>query len=316
MIGHRAKPVTESTPDHPSPPDTPHQRMIAIALIMGATIAFTVIDVGAKWLSPRVGVVETIWLRYMSGFVLTALFLNPLTTPGVLSSRKPGLQLLRGAFLMSSTVCNFIALQYLQLAQTVSIGFLAPLTVSLLAGPLLGEWAGPRRIAAILVGFFGVLVITRPGMGAVHPAALLSLVGMLAYAGLLLMTRRLSAADSPETTMFYSTMFGAVALAPMAIPLWQTPQTLFEWIVILLIGLGGAGGHWMLIQAQRRADSPVLAPFLYTQVIWMTLSGYLVFGDVPDRWTVIGGAIVVASGLYLLHRERLRARERNQERPL
>jgi len=307
--------VTESTPSHPSLPDTPRHRLVAILLVMGAAFAFTIIDAGAKWLSPRVGLVETIWLRYLSGFVLTALFLNPLTSPGVLSSGKPKLQFLRGALLMGATVFNFIALQHLQLAQTVSIGFLAPLTVSLLAGPILGEWAGPRRTVAIFVGFFGVLVITRPGFGAVHPVIVFSLMGMLSYAGVLLMTRWLSAADSPETTMFYSALFGAVALAPVAIPLWQTPQTVLDWVVIFLIGLGGAGGHWMLIQAQRRAEAPVLAPFLYTQVIWMTLSGYFIFGDIPDRWTVIGGSIVVASGLYLLHRERIRTLERRRQTP-
>ena len=307
--------MTESTPAPSQPADTSRQRLVAIVLTMGAVIGFTAIDAAAKWLNPRIGVIETIWLRYTTGFVWTALFLNPWTVTGLLSSRKPKLQLLRGALLFSATMFNFFALQHLQLAQTTSIAFMAPLTVSLLAGPILGEWAGPRRIIAILVGFCGVLVMTRPGMGAIHPAAFLSVLGMISYAGLLLITRPLSAADSPETTMFYSALLGVIVLAPVALFQWVWPASALEWAAILIMGLGGAVGHWLLIQAQRRAEAPVLAPFLYTQIVWMTLSGYLIFDDVPDRWTVIGGAIVIASGLYLLHRERVRARERAAQRP-
>lgn len=308
--------MTESPPAPPQPVESSRQRLVAIVLILGAVIGFTAIDAAAKWLNPRIGVIETIWLRYTSGFIWTAMVLNPWTVPGLLASRKPKLQFLRGLLLFSATMFNFFALQHLQLAQTVSIAFMAPLTVSLLAGPILGEWAGPRRTIAVLVGFCGVLVMTRPGMGAIHPAVILSVLGMLSYAGLLLITRPLSAADSPETTMFYSALLGVIVLAPAALFQWVWPANALEWAAILIMGLGGAVGHWLLIQAQRRAEAPVLAPFLYTQIVWMTLSGYLIFDDVPDRWTILGGAIVIASGLYLLHRERVRARERAAHRPM
>lgn len=303
--------MTESRTPAPDTEST-RQRMVAIALVTCAVFGFTIIDVGAKWLNPRLGVMETTWLRYLSGMMWTVLYLNPWRVEGLLHSHKPTLQAVRGLLLLLSTFLNFVALQYLQLAQTVSIAFTAPLMVSLLAGPLLGEWAGPRRIAAICTGFVGVLIMTRPGLGVIHPAALLSLLGMTSYACILLMTRQLSATDSPETTMFYSSLLGAVVMAPIALPMWIWPASLLEWAVIAAIGLGGAGGHWMLIQAQRRTSAPVLAPFLYTQVVWMTLAGYLVFDDVPDRWTIAGGAVVIASGLYLLHRERVRALERRR----
>lgn len=296
----------------PFPVETTRQRYKSIVMILCAVICFTIIDTGAKWLTPRLGVVETVFVRYLSGLIWILPFLNPWRVPGLLKSEKPVLQVARGALLLICTGLNFIALQYLQLSQTVSIGFMAPLLVSLLAGPLLGEWAGPRRLVAIGIGFFGVLVITRPGMGVIHPAALLSVIGMVSYACILLMTRRLSATDSPETTMFYSSLLGVVILLPFVVPVWVTPPDLLSWAIIAAVGFGSAGGHWMLIQAQRFTAAPVLAPFLYTQIIWMVATGYLFFGDVPDIWTLVGALIVIASGLYLLHRERVRAQERRQ----
>lgn len=293
----------------PQPEQTPRQRAMAIVLVCCAVLCFTGIDAGAKWLNPRLGSTETTFLRYLSGFLWVLPFLNPWRVPGVLVSRKPLLQMLRGTLLLASTALNFVAIQYLQLAQTVSIMFLAPLIVSLAAGPLLGEWVGPRRLIAIFIGFVGVIVITRPGSGAIHPAALLSVCGMLCYATILLMTRRLSAVDSPETTMFYSSLLGVIVLLPVAFMVWRTPQTAFEWLVVAIIGLCGSAGHWLLIQAQRFTDASLLAPFLYSQIVWMTAAGYIFFGELPDRWTFVGSAIVVASGLYVLHRERVRAKE-------
>lgn len=302
-----AGPVSDSPP--PAPVDLSRHRLRAIAYVCVAVVGFTTIDVCAKWLNPQIGTVQTTFLRYVSGFIWILPFINPWKVPGLLRSERPLLQLVRGLLLLNSTWMNFIAIQYLQLSQTVSIGFMAPLMVSLLAGPILGEWAGPRRLIAIAVGFMGILIITRPGSGAIHSAALLSVLGMFSYACVLLMTRRLTAVDSPETTFFYSSLAGAVILAPIALMSWKAPGTALEWGVVALCGFGGAVGHWMLIQAQRYTDAPVLAPFLYTQIIWMTLSGYLFFGDVPDRWTLLGAAIVIASGLYILHRERVRALE-------
>lgn len=307
MANEQVAPVTESS--SASPADPSRHRLRAILCVCIAVIGFTTIDACAKWLNPRIGTLETTFLRYASGFIWILPFMNPWRVPGLLKSERPLLQLARGLLLLNSTWMNFIAIQYLQLSQTVSIGFMAPLMVSLLAGPILGEWAGPRRLIAIAFGFLGILVITRPGSGAIHPAALLSVLGMLGYAGVLLMTRRLTAVDSPETTFFYSSLTGLVILAPVALMSWNPPSTLLEWGVVALCGFGGAVGHWLLIQAQRYTDAPVLAPFLYTQIIWMTLSGYLFFGDVPDRWTLLGAAIVIASGLYILHRERVRALE-------
>jgi hypothetical protein len=220
-------------------------------------IGFTTIDVCAKWLNPQIGVGPDHVPALCLGLDLDPAVHQPLEGAGAAEERTADCcRLVRGLLLLNSTWMNFIAMQYLQLAQTVSIGFMAPLMVSLLAGPMLGEWAGPRRIIAIAVGFMGVLIITRPGSGAIHSAALLSVLGMFSYACMLLMTRRLTAVDSPETTMFYSSLAGAVILAPIALMSWKAPGTALEWGVVALCGFGGAVGHWMLIQAQRYTDAP------------------------------------------------------------
>lgn len=296
--------MTDTAPS--LPPESRRNRLIAIAMACAAVLFFTLIDTTAKSLTPRLGLVPTTWLRYMSALVLISAFLNPWRVPGLLQSRAPMLQAARALLLFGSTIANFIAIQYLQLAQTVSINFLAPLMVALLAGPFLGEWPGPRRLIAIAIGFIGVLIVARPGLGIIHPAALISIAGALCYAAVLLITRRLATRDDAGTTMFYSTAIGAIVLMPAAFWMWQGTIDRFDLLLIAICGLGASVGHWLLIQAQRLAPAPALAPFLYTQIVWMTLAGYLFFDQVPDRWTFIGGAVVIISGLYLLHRERIR----------
>src|SRR5215218_9018055 len=148
------------------------RRLVGIGLMCVALICFSLLDATAKWLNREMDPLLTVWWRYASSVALVSLFINPWTHPGVLRTRRPWLQVGRSLLLFVSTALNFFALQYLQLAETMSIMFATPLLVALLAGPILGERVGPRRLAAIGVGFVGVDVITRPGLGAMHPAAL------------------------------------------------------------------------------------------------------------------------------------------------
>jgi drug/metabolite transporter (DMT)-like permease len=161
-----------------------------------------------------------------------------------------------------------------------------------------------RRWTAICVGFIGVLVVTQPGTGAFQPAALLSLTAALFYAVYSISTRILARTDSNETTLFYSNVIGAIALMPV-VPFVWTPQT-DPLVITLMVASGAMGsfGHYLLIAGHRLAPAAVLSPFIYTELVLVIALGYLVFGDVPSRWTLIGSAIVVASGLYLIHRER------------
>ena len=284
-------------------------RLVGIALMCGAVACFAGLDGCAKWLNRSIDPLMTVWARYMGSVVVVSALLNPWTVPGLLRTRRPWLQAGRSVLVLVSTILNFIALQYLQLTETVSIMFATPFLVALLAGPMLGEWAGPRRLAAIGVGFLGVLIITRPGLGGMHPAAFLCVIGAVCYALYGISTRILAAHDSSATTMFYSGLAGVVLITPVLTLVWTTPASWLVWALMLLMGAFGALGHWLLILAHARAPAGVLAPFIYGQIVWMMALGYFIFGDLPDRWTLIGASVVIASGLYLLYRERVRSAE-------
>jgi drug/metabolite transporter (DMT)-like permease len=283
-------------------------RLAGIGLMCMALMCFACLDAIAKTLNPLIGPIPTTFARYLSSVIFVTMALNPWTRPDVLVTKKPWMQWVRSLLLFGSTMLNFLALQYLQLTETMSIMFMAPLLVALLSGPLLGEWVGARRMAAIAVGFCGILIVTRPGFGGMHWAAALSAAGTMCYAFFAILTRILSRHDSSATTMVYSGLGGLAIMAPIVPFFWKTPETLTIWLLMVLIGGFGAIGHWLLILAHKRAPAPVLSPFIYSQMIWMILLGWLVFGDLPDRWTLIGASVVIASGLYLLHRERVTGR--------
>lgn len=288
--------------------DAGRTRLVAIGLMCAAVLLFSALDASAKWLSASMDSLQIVFARYAGSMLLVLVLLNPWTRPGVFRTRKPGLQIVRSLLLLGSTALNFFAVKYLQLAETVSIMFATPLLVALLSGPMLGEWAGPRRLAAIAVGFIGVLVVTRPGISGMHPAAILSAIGCVCYSFYALTTRILSGHDSSETTMIYSGLAGTVVMVPLLPLYWSTPGTSLEWGLMLMTGVLGGFGHWLLILAHRLAPATVLAPFMYSQIVWMIALGWFVFGQWPDRWTFAGASIVIGSGLYLLYRERVRAK--------
>ena len=280
-------------------------RIVGIALMCGALLCFTVLDAVAKWLiRDGVPALQVVWFRYAGALLMSLLAAPPGLWRGALATKRPGLQLGRSLLLLGATVGNFVALQTLQLAETNAIAFAMPLIVALIAGPMLGEWVGPRRLAAICVGFVGVLVVTQPGAAGFKPAMLISLGGTLCYALYNIATRVLAPIDAPRTTLLYSNVFGAVAFAPLMPFVWVAPSGAGQMALFALAALMGAFGHWLLIQAHRRAPAAVLAPFIYAQIVFMIAAGYLLFDDRPGVATLIGASIVIASGLYLLALER------------
>lgn len=280
--------------------------LTGILILMGAVACFCCMDASAKWLSRELDPLQVSGMRYLVSLVAVVIFLNPRTKPGILRTTKPGLQIIRALCLIGMTLGCFIALRYLPLTQITAINFSAPLMTALLAGPMLGEKIGPRRLIAVLVGFAGVLIVTRPFGKAVQPAVLLALAAALSNSFYLVITRQLSAHDPSETTMFYTSLVGTILVSPILFFVWKTPPTALVWSVLIGLGLFGAIGHWLLILAHRHAPASVLAPFFYAQIIGATVFSLLVFGEKPDRWTALGGTIVVSSGLYLLYRERVR----------
>jgi drug/metabolite transporter (DMT)-like permease len=279
------------------------QRLIGIALMCGAVGLFACLDAMAKYLGGHMDPLQVTAMRYLSAFVLALIFSNPLTRPGMLKTKRPGLQIVRGLMMLMTTVFNFLAFRYLQLDEALAILFSTPFLVAILAGPILGEWIGWRRWSAIGVGFFGVLVVIRPGLGGIQWAALLSVAAAVFYAAYAIATRLAMRDDSSETTLFYANLVGVVIILPVLPFVWATPPAGFDLFLLVALGAFGSAGHFLLILAHDRAPASVLSPFIYTQLIWAVTFGYLVFNNVPNHWTLTGAAIVVGSGLYLLYRE-------------
>ncbi|WP_084032702.1 DMT family transporter [Chelativorans sp. J32] len=285
----------------------------AIGLIFGSGLLFSCLDAGAKFLvTSGIEAPFVTWVRYLTHLLLVLLLLRAWSNRRVFAVGSVPLQILRSAFLFGSTIFNFIALQTLQLAETVSIAFFAPMLTTALAGPLLGEWAGWRRWAAILVGLVGVLVVTRPGFGTFGIGHIFALCSMTCNASYVIMTRRMSTTETAESMIFYSALLPVILMLP-AVPLYASmPTGPLQWAVILSLGFFGGMGHWLLILAYRKATTTALAPYPYLQIVWMIGFGYLFFDQLPDALTLTGAAIIVASGLYIVHREhRLRLATRS-----
>lgn len=283
----------------------PRARLIGIALMCAALMCFACLDAIAKWLTGHLPTLEVVWARYASHFALSLLILNPWTMPGLLKTKKLGLQVGRSALLFASTAFNFIALHYLQLDQTAAIAFTAPFFIALMAGPLLGEWIHWRRWLAIVVGFGGVLLVVRPGTaGGMHPVVIFSFLSTLFYAAYNISTRFLAGHDTTGTTMFYTALVGFIAATVPLPAVWVMPTDPMVIAGMIAVGAFGFIGHLFLVLAHRYAPAPVLAPYIYTQIIWYAVAGFLAFGQVPSEYTLAGAAIVIASGLYLLYRER------------
>jgi drug/metabolite transporter (DMT)-like permease len=275
-----------------------------IALIISSTVFLGCSDTMAKYLSLTLPSVQIAWIRFL---IFTMIFVPAMltTTPNVFRSARPGTQLWRGVTLLSSSLFFIIGLRYLPIAEASATTFVAPIFVTGLAIAFLGEKVGIRRWLATIVGLCGVVVILRPGSGAFHMASLFPIVSAFGWACTLIMTRLISGRDRATTTMAYSSVVGLCILTMLVPFVWVTPS----WRDLALgvgVGVASTVGQWMVVLALRYADASVLAPFSYTQLLWVTILGFLVFGEFPDIWTVAGAAVIIASGLYTAHRERVR----------
>lgn len=276
-----------------------------IALILLSTVFLGTSDVTAKYLSSSLPSIEITWLR----FVVFAFVMTPAMLPGsplfALKSEHLALQMLRGCALLGSSLLFISGLRYLPIAEASATGFVSPLFVTALSIVLLSEKVGIRRWLATAVGLVGVLIILRPGTSAFHVAAFFPIFSALCWALTLIMTRMMSGREHAITIMTYSSIAGVITITALVPSVWITPS----WHDILfgiLIGVASTAGQWIIVLAFRYADASVLAPFSYTQLLVVSILGFLAFGEVPDTWTVVGAAIIVSSGLYIAHRERVR----------
>jgi drug/metabolite transporter (DMT)-like permease len=284
--------------------DSARNRLTGIGLVSLTYLVFSLLDGSAKWLVSVMPVIMVVWLRFATHVLVAGVVLFPLRGFGLVRTQHLRWHVVRALMFVAMTGINFWALQYLQLTVTSSIFFSVPLIIALISASFLGEKLVAGKWIAIVAGFAGVLVIVRPWGAEFHPAMLASVVNALMYAAFMMMTRRLAAYDSPETIQYLPAVGATIGLAPFAFAAWEWPSGWLEWTVACLMGVLGGLGHYLLALAHRYAPASVIAPFLYQQVIYMALFGYLVFGDVPSAWVWLGAAIVIASGLYLFSRER------------
>jgi drug/metabolite transporter (DMT)-like permease len=220
-------------------------------------------------------------------------------------SKHPKLNVVRGLILFSSGLVNFYALRQLPLATAASINFAAPLISCALAQVFLGEHVGMRRWLAVIIGFGGVLIVMRPGTAAFHPAMLASLATAFTIAVFQIVTRKVGFKDEPETGLLWVFAI-CLIITSLWLPFgWQMPQASF-WPILIVVGAAGMGTHVLMSRSLQLANASTVAPLIYTQIIWMILFGIILFGNWPDTATLLGSSIVIASGIYVWHRERVR----------
>ncbi len=286
--------------------DTETMPPVALVLALGMFLLFAALDTSGKYLiTSGLAASFVVWFRFASQALAQMLISRAWSNAELWRMNNVLLQLLRAITLPATTLLNFKALETLQLAQTVSVFLSAPMMITALAGPLLGEWAGIRRWLAIMVAFAGVLVVVRPGTAMFDPAILYSISATFVYALYGILTRKLAGSETEASLVFYPSLIGILLLGPFAWTNAEMPEGVFDTALLLGFGIFGMIGHTMFIKASRIASAPKIAPFVYSQLIWMTLLGWIVFGDLPDWWTVAGAAIICASGLYLMYRERV-----------
>ena len=257
----------------------------------------------SKGLILRLSPVEVSWARYLFNLLFLAPLVAGLGGTRVLATQKPLAQIARGALLFGSGVLFITALRSLPLADAAAVGFVAPLMVTALSIPLLGERVESGRWLAVLAGFGGVLLVVRPGGAGFAAASLLPVASAGCWAVALIITRRLAATESPLATLIYTGLTG-LALSSLLLPgVWLVPAPA-DWLLLAAAGALYALGQYLLLRAFLTAHASALAPFQYSQIVWSTAIGGLCFGTMPDLPTLAGAAVIIASGLDVWRRER------------
>jgi len=282
-----------------------------IACLLMAVALFAVFNVLLKHLAATFPPSQLVFVRGLVGLAPLAVLLA-LDGGGrrVLISSRPWLQVIRAASAFLANVLMVTSYRFMPLADAVAISYAAPIFVTALSVPFLGERVGRHRWAAVAVGFLGVCLVARPGQGLIDPMAGVAVLGALCYAICILATRELGGRDAALTTMIWSTGLFAV-FGALTLPVVGTPPAWSDLPLLGLSGLVATAGMFFFVRAYREVEAAVVVPFEYTAMIWAVAFGFLVFGEVPQPTTVAGIAVITGSGLYILHRE---TRSRRAER--
>lgn len=283
--------------------------MRGVAMMIAAVGIFALLDTSAKLLAGRgYPVAMVAWARYAGNLLLILAWLAGAGALGRIRTRRPGTQVLRGLMLGGATLLYFNALARMPIADAAAIGFVMPLVVALLAVPMLHERLDPVRLGIVLLGLAGAILIVRPGSGLFGWVALLPLGMALCNAFYQILTRKLSGIEHPMTSLFWGALVGTAMLSPFLGAAWMPPASLSDALLFMLLGAFGFAGHLLLIRAYEHATVALLAPLHYSQLVWVLLLGWLLFGEFPDLWSLLGMAIIVVSGLALVNRQRLAGR--------
>jgi drug/metabolite transporter (DMT)-like permease len=273
-----------------------------ILLYLTSILLFQSTNVFAKYLMLDYPVLEVVWARFLFNFLV---FLPVFVLPAYRHYMKPVVlrhQLGRSGLLYATNMVFLSGLSILPLATAASIMFIGPMMLVTLSALILAERIGPRRWLAVVIGFAGVIVILRPGLSFTW-AALLPLCAAFMYSSYQIVTRKMSTGDPALTTFFFTPLTGAVCSSVVVLFFWKTP-TPFAWLLMVAMGAFAGAGQFFLIKGFQRSQASLLAPFGYSSLIWATFFGFMIFGDLPDEWTIVGAAIVIGAGLYIWHRER------------
>jgi drug/metabolite transporter (DMT)-like permease len=266
------------------------------------------LNAAAKYLGHGYSTIEIVWARYAGHFAYMVAVFLPQRGLRLFYTERLSTQVLRSALLLSATGVYFTALHYTELPTAAVISFVSPFITTALAGIMLGEQVGAHRWAAVGVGFLGALFILRPGSGVVHLASFLVLISATCNALYQILTRRLAARDSAETSNTYIAVVG-FALSSVLLPVvWEAPHSLLDFLLLISLGIFGGFGHYFIVKALEWGPAAVIAPLNYGQLIGTVIIGYLAFGEFPDAATWFGAIVIIGSGLYIFYRERRRER--------
>ncbi len=283
------------------------RRVLAgILMVIGAAACFSALDTATKFVSASVPLLMALWFRYAFQAVATTVVMLPLRGLSLLRTLHPGTQCLRGLLLLTSSLLAFVSLKYLPVGEFTAIVMVVPLAVTLLAATVLHEHVTPLRWLLVAGGFAGTVVIIRPGGEAFTWYSLLPLGLVASNAWFQLLTSKLARTEDPVTTHLYTGWVGTL-VASLALPFaWSEMPDPWLWAGLCFMGLMATIGHFMLILAFQRAPASTLTPYLYSQIAFAMLGGWLVFAHVPDGWSLAGmGLIAVcgATGAWLTVRE-------------
>jgi drug/metabolite transporter (DMT)-like permease len=280
-----------------------------VLMVLSAVVFFSITDSLAKYLTRFYPVSLIVWARFAFHLLIVVVLLGPRHGRRLIRTQHLAEQVLRGLLLMIGSVIFISALKFMPLAETTAISYLTPLFVTLMSVAFLKEKVEPARWVAILCGFVGVLIIIRPGSSVFTWAALLPVANATTFAIYQIVTRRLAHMESAYTSIFYAGLVGTILLSVVLPDVWVLPQNWVHTVAFVTLGLFAAFGHLILIKAYVYASAARLAPFSYTQLIWVATIGFIVFGDFPDLWSLLGMAILIASGIFMVSRERRSARQ-------